>query len=237
MLDTSGSPDGFGDYTAPSKRGVLFFSTVPRDMRPQEVERHFGRFGTITRRKFTPFPRKERRPNGPLLPLQFMRGYIEFSKAEDAEYAAAAMNGTPVDCKRRRRCSGQLWTVKYEKGFTWDVLLEEREAAVRSRRQREVEARSQEREINEAFRAAVAKRIASRAKNRKGDGAAKVSTAGGGETLVNRDDNSKCKREPGNDDVDESRTKRKRSRVEATSSTSDATNASKDLKKKKVKKN
>ncbi|KAG8343447.1 hypothetical protein TRVL_05723 [Trypanosoma vivax] len=148
MLHTSG-------YTLPTQRGVLFFSSIPRDMRPNEVLMHFNRFGTITRHKFTPFPKKERRPNGPLKPLQFMRGYIEFAHAGDARHAATVMNGLPVSCKRRRRCSGQLWTVKYDAELTWDKLLEERESAARERRQREMEARNYEREINEAYRAAV----------------------------------------------------------------------------------
>ncbi|CCD15273.1 unnamed protein product [Trypanosoma congolense IL3000] len=161
MVGTSRSYTTEDEYTAPAQRGVLFFSTVPRDMRPYEVLSHFDRFGTITRHKFTPFP-GEHRTKGSARPLQFMRGYVEFAHAEDARCAAAAMNGTPVDCKRRRRCDGQLWTVKYEEGFTWDVLLEEREAAVRSKRQREVDARSHERAMNEAFRAAVLGRMAGR---------------------------------------------------------------------------
>ncbi|KEG05227.1 ESF2/ABP1 family protein, partial [Trypanosoma grayi] len=123
------------DYVPPSQRGVVFLSSVPRDMRPQEVRMHFNQFGPIVRHKFTPFPKKERRPGGPLLPLQFMRGYVEFAHAEDAQKAAAAMNGTAVDCKRRRKCYGQLWTVKYMQGFTWDTLLEENEGALRTRRQ------------------------------------------------------------------------------------------------------
>ncbi|EKF32125.1 hypothetical protein MOQ_004030 [Trypanosoma cruzi marinkellei] len=143
------------DYVPPARRGVLFFSSIPRDMRPQEVRMHFNEFGTILRQKFTPFPKKERRPGGPLLPLQFMNGYLEFAHAEDARRAAAAMNGTPVACKRRRKCHGQLWTVKFLDDFTWDTLLEQKEETRRTRRQREAEARSTERAINEAYRAAV----------------------------------------------------------------------------------
>ncbi|RNF16823.1 ESF2/ABP1 family protein [Trypanosoma conorhini] len=143
------------DYVPPARRGVLFFSAIPRDMRPQEVRMHFSEFGTILRQKFTPFPKKERRPGGPLLPLQFRSGYLEFAHAADARRAAAAMNGTSVACKRRRKCHGQLWTVKFLDNFSWDTLLEEREGALRTRRQREAEARSTERAINEAYRAAV----------------------------------------------------------------------------------
>ncbi|RNF02144.1 ESF2/ABP1 family protein [Trypanosoma rangeli] len=153
MPSDGGSHDD--DYVPPAQRGVVFFSTIPRDMRPQEVRMHFSEFGTILRQRFTPFPKKERRPGGPLLPLQFMNGYLEFAHAADARRAAAAMNGTAVACKRRRKCHGQLWTVKFLDDFTWDTLLEEREGALRTRRQREAEARGTERAINEAYRAAV----------------------------------------------------------------------------------
>ncbi|ESS63676.1 hypothetical protein TCDM_08439 [Trypanosoma cruzi Dm28c] len=158
------------DYVPPAQRGVLFFSTIPRDMRPQEVRTHFNEFGKILRQKFTPFPKKERRPGGPLLPLQFMNGYLEFAHAEDARRAAAAMNGTPVACKRRRKCHGQLWTVRFLDDFTWDTLLEQKEETRRTRRQREAEARSAERAINEAYRAAVLG--AMRRKHTRGEGGA-----------------------------------------------------------------
>ncbi|EAN89174.1 hypothetical protein C3747_61g207 [Trypanosoma cruzi] len=158
------------DYVPPAQRGVLFFSTIPRDMRPQEVRMHFNEFGKILRQKFTPFPKKERRPGGTLLPLQFMNGYLEFAHAEDARRAAAAMNGTPVACKRRRKCHGQLWTVKFLDDFTWDTLLEQKEETRRTRRQREAEARSAERAINEAYRAAVLG--AMRRKHTRGEGGA-----------------------------------------------------------------
>ncbi|CCW64849.1 unnamed protein product [Phytomonas sp. EM1] len=138
-----------------SQRGVLYFSSVPRDMRPPEVRLHFNRFGKILRMKFVPYPKKERRPGGPLLPLQYKEGWMEFASSEDAKFAAATMNGNPVECKRQRRCYGQLWMVKYLDNFYWDTLLEEQEGHRRMRRAAEVEAQQVEREVNEAYRRLV----------------------------------------------------------------------------------
>ncbi|AYU82940.1 Pre-rRNA-processing protein ESF2 [Leishmania donovani] len=142
-------------YAPPSQRGVLYFNTIPRDMRPQEIRLHFNRYGEIRRMKFIPFPKKARRPGGPLLPLQYKEGWMEFTSASDAQHAAQCMNGQPIDVKRQRRCYGQLWTVRFMDGFTWDSLLEEAEGKRRARRAAEVEARRAERSMNEAYRRMV----------------------------------------------------------------------------------
>ncbi|KAG5466170.1 hypothetical protein LSCM4_01313 [Leishmania orientalis] len=139
-------------YTPPSQRGVLYFNTIPRDMRPQEIRLHFNQYGEVRRMKFIPFPKKARRPGGPLLPLQYKEGWMEFASASDAQHAAQCMNGQPIDVKRQRRCYGQLWTVRFMDGLTWDSLLEEAEGKRRARRAAEVEARKEERSMNEAYR-------------------------------------------------------------------------------------
>ncbi|CAG9582492.1 conserved hypothetical protein [Leishmania major strain Friedlin] len=142
-------------YAPPSQRGVLYFNTIPRDMRPQEIRLHFNRYGEIRRMKFIPFPKKARRPGGPLLPLQYKEGWMEFTSASDAQHAALCMNGQAIDVKRQRRCYGQLWTVRFMDGFTWDLLVEEAEGKRRARRAAEVEARRAERSMNETYRRMV----------------------------------------------------------------------------------
>ncbi|KAK7198174.1 RNA binding protein [Novymonas esmeraldas] len=154
-------------YAPPSRRGVLYFNTVPRDMRPQEVRLHFNQFGDIHRMRFVPFPKKTRRPGGPLLPLQYKEGWMEFTVAADAQNAAQRMNGQPIDVKRQRRCFGQLWTVRFMEDFTWDSLLEEAEGRRRARRATEVEARRSERSMNEAYRRMVMQAEAQRSAKRR----------------------------------------------------------------------
>ena len=56
------------------------------------------------------------------------------ARGVDAESAVAAMNATPVKCKRRRKCFDELWTVRVLQGFTWDDLTSEYEVKIRSRR-------------------------------------------------------------------------------------------------------
>lgn len=143
------------DYVPASQRGVAYFSSVPHDMRPPEVCLHFNQFGTILRHRFVPYPKRERRPGGPLIPLQYKEGWIEYSTVADAEAAAAHMNGQPVKCKRGRKCYGQLWAVKFMPAYTWDTLVEEREGERRSRRAAEVDAKRQEKDANEAYRRIV----------------------------------------------------------------------------------
>lgn len=144
-------------FSSPTQRGVVYFNSVPRDMRPQEVRLHFNTFGEIRRMRFIPFPKKARRQGGPLLPLQFKEGWMEFAKAADAETAAMMMNGKPVNVKRQRRCYGQLWTAKFVEDYTWDSLLEEQEGRRRDRRAAEVDAHREERSLNEAYRRLVLK--------------------------------------------------------------------------------
>lgn len=137
------------------ERGVIYFSSVPKNMRPVEVRSHFNKFGTILRMKFVPFPKKERRKSGSLVPLQYKEGWIEFAKKASAVAAATEFNATPVQCKRTRKCYGQLWTVKFLKGFNYGDLIDMREGERRIRRMEEVHFQSEERNANEAFRRAV----------------------------------------------------------------------------------
>lgn len=137
------------------ERGVIYFSSVPRNMRPNELRQHFNRFGEILRMKFIPFPKKERRRGGILCPLQYKEGWLEFSSQSDAIKAADEMNARPVNCKRLRKCFGQLWIVKYLRNFSFDDLADIREGERRIRQMGEVAAKEKEKSANEAFRLAV----------------------------------------------------------------------------------
>jgi len=150
-------------------------------MRPPEVRLHCQtnapEGAEVLRMRFIPYPKKERRPGGPLLPLQFKEGWVELSRAEEAEALATRLNGNPVECRRTRRCFGQLWTVQYLRGTNWDELVEEREGERRMRKTAEVTARREEKSANEAYRRAVLKSMAER-KKRKAGGQRPVATSG-----------------------------------------------------------
>lgn len=137
------------------ERGVIYFSSVPRNIRPNEVRQHFNKFGEILRMKFIPFPKKERQRSSALYPLQYKEGWIEFAAQTDAIRAVDEMNARPVACKRLRKCYGQLWIVKYLQNFSFDELADSREGERRIRRMEEVAAKEKEKSANEAFRLAV----------------------------------------------------------------------------------
>ena len=145
------------------RRGVVYFSQVPRSMRPNEVRSHFASFGEIYRQKFIPFPRRQLR-NGRQSSLQFKEGWLEFLDANDARTAVERMNGSPVNSKRRRLCAGDIWNVKLlgDGTFQWGDIVTEEEGVRRDDRQREFVERQKERSLTETLRKAIEARIRKR---------------------------------------------------------------------------
>lgn len=148
-----------------TQRGVLYFSSVPTDMRPNEVRLHFQQFGEVLRQKFVPFTIKHAASGKRLTKIQFKEGWLEFKNKEDAVRAASMLNSQPVGVRRFRKAHGQTWNVKYLPDFSWDRLIEDKETSVRERKFREFKEKESERNANEMFRALVA------AKSRKALGA------------------------------------------------------------------
>lgn len=168
-----------GSVRAPEhtrSRGVIYFSSVPTDMRPAEIRNEFERFGPIHRHKFVAAPNKKNagssattamkglRSNGLVGNmvakggLQFIEGWLEYDSSAEAQEAANQMNAKEVFVKRRRRCHGQVWNVKYLPGFQWSDLISERETERRADRLEAYEERVKERRLNEQFRRQVAAR-------------------------------------------------------------------------------
>lgn len=142
-------------YVPAAARGVVFLSSIPTNMRPDEVRLHLQQHGPIFRTKFTAFPKKQKPDGKGLLPLQFKNGYVEFLKREDAERCVALLNGNPVSTKKRRKSHGQLWNLRLLEDFSWGQLAEEREEKIRYRREFLHSAQEVERNANEAFRRMV----------------------------------------------------------------------------------
>lgn len=142
-------------YVPTGQRGVVFLSSIPSNMRPNEVRLHLQQFGTIFRTKFTAFPKKERSSGRGIMPLQFKNGYVEFLKKEDAVRCADTLNGQMVATKKRRKSHGQLWNIRYLEGFAMGDLAEEREAQTRNRKELEHRIKEREKDANEHFRKMV----------------------------------------------------------------------------------
>jgi ESF2/ABP1 family protein len=158
------------DRALPSLRGVVYLSSVPREMSTSEVKKCFLAYGDIFRSRFVPYETAEAasareeekkrakklalgKSSGP--PTSYREAWLEFVKAEDAEFAAKSLNGTAVDVKRTRKAYGELWNVKYLPGFTWEDLVNEAESKRRELKQRRFLMLKQERRNNELFRKLV----------------------------------------------------------------------------------
>lgn len=169
-----------GQSNAPiAKRGVIFFSSLPTDMRPTEIRNIFSQFGEIFRQKFVPKQTGaeqqttsyiagqaitlKKRSGGKISSsgsskhsqgVQFSHGWLEFLNEKQARQAAASMHGTTVAVKHRRRCSGEVWACKFLPDFQWGDLSTEVEGRRRQTQQAMFDARQKERKAMEAFRAA-----------------------------------------------------------------------------------
>jgi hypothetical protein len=137
-------------------RGLVYFSSLPIDMRPSEIRTVFSKYGETFRQKFVPFAVKEGGKKSSKAPIRFKEAWLEFLHASDAQRAAEGLNATPVQTKRHRRSHGVLWTVRcLGPTFQWSHLVSEGEEARRDDKMAEYEERQKERKMNEEFRRMV----------------------------------------------------------------------------------
>lgn len=153
----------------PTDAGILYFSRIPKDMRPNEIREFFTRFGPIFRQKFvvaatnTKRAQALRKKIGKNKALQFKEGWLEFTNFKDAKDAADQMNSEMVDVKRTRRASGDMWHIRcLPRGYRWEDLVTEMEGEKRVRRMKLQQELQREREINEAYRQLAMKELARR---------------------------------------------------------------------------
>lgn len=153
----------------PTDTGILYFSRIPKDMRPNEIRIFFTRFGPIFRQKFvvaatnTKRAQMLRKKIGKNKALQFKEGWLEFTNFKDAKDAAEQTNSEQVDVKRTRRASGEMWHVRcLPRGYRWEDLVTEMEGEKRLRRMKLQAELQREREINEAYRQLAMKELARR---------------------------------------------------------------------------
>lgn len=149
--------------------GILFFSRVPRDMRPSEIRDFFSRFGSMFRQKFIVFETNTKKAQmlrkkiGKSKSLQFKEGWLEFTNFLDAKEAAEQMNAQPVNVKNTRRAAGELWACKVlPRGYRWEDLVTEMEGEKRLRRMKIQAELHREKEINEAYRQLAMQEISRR---------------------------------------------------------------------------
>ena len=153
------------------KKGVIYISRIPPNMRPQKVRHLLSEYGEVGRVYLAAEDAAVRRGKrqsatnavnssssqnnnkkklAARAPKRFTEGWVEFEDKDDAKRVAAALNGQPVGGRPRSNHRHDLWCLKYLKGFKWDDLTEEvaaQNAARESRLAAEASAAARERDF------------------------------------------------------------------------------------------
>lgn len=130
-----------------AKSGVVYVSRVPPGLDVgglRALLRPVGELGRVWLRAEDAARRKEREAlGGARRRGVFMDGWVEFVRRRDARACVELLNGRAMrGGKRPGRWAGDLWCLRYLRGFTWDDLVEEccggaRERVLRVRREME----------------------------------------------------------------------------------------------------
>lgn len=106
--------------------GVLYLSRVPPGMTPgvlRELLHSTGEIERIYLRPESHDARKVRKKMGGSYKGYFIDGWIEYADKRMAKRAVALLNTRPIGIGRRgSRFEGDLWNLKYLKGFKWEDL-------------------------------------------------------------------------------------------------------------------
>ncbi|KAI8102891.1 hypothetical protein M9434_005683 [Picochlorum sp. BPE23] len=110
------------------KRGIIYLSRLPPNMKPQKI-RHlleqYGEIGRVYLAAEDPSVRKKRKKMGGHSGKKFTEGWVEFEDKKDAKLVAKLLNGEPMGGKKRSAHYYDLWCIKYLPKFSWDHLTEE----------------------------------------------------------------------------------------------------------------
>lgn len=126
----------------PSKRGILYLSTIPPYMNVTKIREVFSEFGKLGRvylqlndkeTKLQDAKKKKRKPA-----KKFTEGWVEFEKKCVAKRVAALLNNTQVSTRKKSKQYDYLWNIKYLSNFKWTHLHERLayEKAARSKKLR-----------------------------------------------------------------------------------------------------
>ena len=106
--------------------GVLYLSRVPPGMTPGLLRDLLQNTGEIDRLYLRPEPysrRKARKKIGGSYKPCFLDGWIEYTDKKDAKRAVALLNTQSMGNGRKGgKFRGDLWNLKYLRGFQWEDL-------------------------------------------------------------------------------------------------------------------
>lgn len=120
------------------RRGIVYLSRLPPNLKPQKVRHLLGHYGDIgrvylaaedtSRRRSRKEERLKSKQNGTKAKStskRYTEGWVEFEDKTEAKLAAQLLNGQPMGGKKRSSTYYDLWCIKYLPKFSWDHLTEE----------------------------------------------------------------------------------------------------------------
>ena len=115
------------------RRGIVYLSRLPPNMKPQKVRHLLEQYGDIGRvylaaeDKSVRRSRKQATKDGSKKnsSKRYTEGWVEFEDKTEAKLAAQLLNGQPMGGKKRSSTYYDLWCIKYLPKFSWDHLTEE----------------------------------------------------------------------------------------------------------------
>ena len=110
-----------------NQRGIVYISRVPPYMKPEKLRHELSKYGTIMRIYLTPEDRmihlKRKRFKGNSK-KNYIDGWVEFARKDEAERVALLLNATAVGGRKRGYYYDDLWNLKYLPDFKWRHLTE-----------------------------------------------------------------------------------------------------------------
>jgi ESF2/ABP1 family protein len=110
------------------KRGVVYVARIPPRMTPTKVKALLGEHGEVTRvylvEEDAALRRKRRKLHGGNGSKRYTEGWVEFASKQVAKHVAASLNASAMTHYKRSPHYGDLWSLKYLKGFKWSHLTE-----------------------------------------------------------------------------------------------------------------
>jgi ESF2/ABP1 family protein len=110
------------------KRGVVYVARIPPRMTPTKVKALLGEHGEVTRvylvEEDASIRRKRRKLHGGNGSKRYTEGWVEFASKQVAKHVAASLNASAITHYKRSPHYGDLWSLKYLKGFKWSHLTE-----------------------------------------------------------------------------------------------------------------
>jgi ESF2/ABP1 family protein len=122
------------------KRGVVYVARIPPRMTPTKIKALLGEHGEVTRvylvEEDAAVRRKRRKLHGGNGSKRYTEGWVEFASKQVAKHVAASLNASAITHYKRSPHYGDLWSLKYLRGFKWSHLTEKVAYERRVREQR-----------------------------------------------------------------------------------------------------